>query len=1157
MSRIFLSHSSRNNAHAIALRDWLVDAGWDDLFLDLDPERGITAGERWERALNEAATRCEAVLFLVSRDWLNSGWCLKEFRLAGKLNKRMFGLLIDGLAIADLPPEIAKDWQLVDLASGTDHRTFRVTMPNGDAEEHVTFSQSGLARLKAGLTRAGLDAKFFAWPPEHAVDRAPYPGLKALEADDAGIFFGREAPTIAVLDRLRGLREAAVPRFFAILGASGAGKSSFLRAGLLPRLARDDRNFVPLPVIRPERAALSAQTGLVACLTSAFTSAKLGITRAQVLGAIADGAGGVLPMLAQLAEAKRVPAMPGESATLAPTLVLPIDQGEELFLAEGTAEAQAFLSFLRDIATTTTPNLIILFAIRSDSYERLQSAPELEGITQDTFSLPPMPRGAFESVIEGPARRLASTKRPLKIEPALTQALLSEIETGGAKDALPLLAFTLERLYVDHGGDGDLTLDEYRQTGGVKGSIEAAVERALVLANADSRVPKDRATRLALLRTALIPWLAGIDTETGAPRRRVARLTEIPEEARPQVEHLVTVRLLATDVSPEGVVTIEPAHEALLRQWGLLQGWLDEDFAALSSLDGVKRAARDWEANARDAGWLAHVAGRLEDAERFGAEAHLRNYLDKSDFAYLAACRAAETGRRDRELEDARRREADAERIAEQQRKIAVEQTARAESEQRAKVRTRIGLGAVIALLIGAFVAIFVILDKEQQALNAQQSSLETVRDITRQLSQSIQLGTPASYVFSVKSRSTVDSEFAIQSSMILERNLDSLRRAGLLDKNPLPWLEYFNAFALISSQINNNSETTKKALDQLKEIAKRAKDLDKNSSSKFNLYIFKAEILLGARAVAASKMDDAEIYLQSARKLYSILKLNEDDSDIFDALIYEVEGDKLRVSSKFLLANSSYEQSLKKYQNFLDRALKRNELQEESKKLTKSDLIKRKTAILNGKISDMVYEITKDPNQALIKSNKNVEISKELLIRIKFEPDFFRGFGIAQERNAYLNRKAMFFEKAIDGYQSSRNVFENLINNFDRINLNNRLSYVFNSIGLSDSYYDRYIYLSKDADDLEKANKAIIDASVTIKKILEEEDSNREKYYLAQTYFKMARIQKELGIRSDINFRSIIELCLKTEYKPPGYQVRSPEPSEPHKACKDLSLPN
>lgn len=80
----------------------------------------------------------------------------------------------------------------------------------------------------------------------------------------------------------------------------------------------------------------------------------------------------------------------------------------------------------------------------------------------------------------------------------------------------------------------------------MKGSIEAAVERAFKAADADPKVPKDKEARLALLRRGLIPWLAGIDPDTGAPRRSVARLSEIPAEARPLIQHLVEQRLLAT-----------------------------------------------------------------------------------------------------------------------------------------------------------------------------------------------------------------------------------------------------------------------------------------------------------------------------------------------------------------------------------------------------------------------------------------------------------------------------------------------------------------------------------------------------------------------------------------------------------------------------------
>ena len=199
MSRLFLSHSSANNAEAVAIRDWLAAAGWNDVFLDLDPERGISAGERWERALNAAASRCEAVLFLISRDWLKSSWCLKEFNLARRLNKRLFGVLIEAIPVADLPADLTGAWQVVDLASGQDHTMLRVTLPRTHAEAHVTFSKEGLARLRSGLAKAGLEPRFFAWPPERDPNRSPYRGLKPLEADDAGIFFGRDAPIVEAL----------------------------------------------------------------------------------------------------------------------------------------------------------------------------------------------------------------------------------------------------------------------------------------------------------------------------------------------------------------------------------------------------------------------------------------------------------------------------------------------------------------------------------------------------------------------------------------------------------------------------------------------------------------------------------------------------------------------------------------------------------------------------------------------------------------------------------------------------------------------------------------------------------------------------------------------------------------------------------------------
>lgn len=192
MSRIFISHSSKDGFATVAIGDWLKEEGWDDVFLDVDPDRGMHAGERWERALYDRTSECEAVLFLVSRNWLSSEWCRREYDLARKLNKRVFIVMIEDMTVDDLPASLKETRQAVSLAAGEDHRVIHVKLPVTHEEGHVTFSREGLARLKNGLVRAALDPRFFAWPPTNEVDRAPYRGFDPLDGVDAGIFFGRE-----------------------------------------------------------------------------------------------------------------------------------------------------------------------------------------------------------------------------------------------------------------------------------------------------------------------------------------------------------------------------------------------------------------------------------------------------------------------------------------------------------------------------------------------------------------------------------------------------------------------------------------------------------------------------------------------------------------------------------------------------------------------------------------------------------------------------------------------------------------------------------------------------------------------------------------------------------------------------------------------------
>jgi hypothetical protein len=347
-----------------------------------------------------------------------------------------------------------------------------------------------------------------------------------------------------------------------------------------------------------------------------------------------------------------------EGSASQPAVILAIDQAEELFSEDGRAEGAVLLDLVRQLVAADEPAIIVLFAIRSDSYDRLETAGALEGLRQNALPLLPMPRGNYQTVIEEPARRLAEAGRALTIDPRLTETLLAEIEKGVASDALPLLAFTLEQLYVEYGrGSGRLRLADYQAFGGVGGAIEAAVARALAAADGNPRIPAEHEARLALLRCGLILWLAGIDPETGSPRRRVARLADVPAESLPLIELLIAQRLLATDriavrdgESVRHETTIEPAHEALLRQWGLLRGWLQEDFAALTTLEAVKAAARDWAANDFAPDWLNHSGGRLEDAEAIAARPDLANDLSADARNYLRKClERDEEARKERE----------------------------------------------------------------------------------------------------------------------------------------------------------------------------------------------------------------------------------------------------------------------------------------------------------------------------------------------------------------------------------------------------------------------------------------------------------------------------------------------------------------------------
>ena len=163
--------------------------------------------------------------------------------------------------------------------------------------------------------------------------------------------------------------------------------------------------------------------------------------------------------------------------------MIPIDQSEELFAAENIDAARTLELLVK--AVLADGNAIIVATIRSDAFARMQEAPPLLDILALPFSLAAMPHGSFKEVIEGPAR-LANP--PLTIEPALSEQLLNDLATD---DALPLLAFTLERLLRRRRDKSVLTLADYsHEMGGLQGAIRAAVEEAFAKAQRDPSLPR-------------------------------------------------------------------------------------------------------------------------------------------------------------------------------------------------------------------------------------------------------------------------------------------------------------------------------------------------------------------------------------------------------------------------------------------------------------------------------------------------------------------------------------------------------------------------------------------------------------------------------------------------------------------------------------------
>ncbi len=217
MSLIFISHATADSAKTRAIIEWIVSQGWprEEIFVDFDD---IGGGQRWRDALKKAASRCEAVVFLISPTWRQRDWCGAEAFAAQMLYKKIIPVLIEPTPLEAYRDLLTVEYQLIDLTVPGPQSVIDVLMPNTGHTLPVALAESGLQRLVVGLKRAGFDASTFPLTPGRKI----YPGLVPLDTDDAAVFFGRDAHIARGIETLRQMRERG-QSLLAILAASGDG----------------------------------------------------------------------------------------------------------------------------------------------------------------------------------------------------------------------------------------------------------------------------------------------------------------------------------------------------------------------------------------------------------------------------------------------------------------------------------------------------------------------------------------------------------------------------------------------------------------------------------------------------------------------------------------------------------------------------------------------------------------------------------------------------------------------------------------------------------------------------------------------------------------------------------------------------------------------
>ncbi len=455
----------------------------------------------------------------------------------------------------------------------------------------------------------------------HVYD-SPYPGLGAFQEADAGRFFGRGREIAAAVARVR------EQPLLGVVGPSGVGKSSFVRAGVLPAVKQSGESWAGI-VVRPGRYPLSA-------LATALAPFLHGDSSESTRAGTAPGDVSVEQLTGRLQEEPGYlgSALRSRARRRGQRVLLIVDQLEELYtLVADAGERLAFTACLASAADDAGAPVRVIVTIRSDFLDRVAEDAYFMGeLARSLFFLAPPGRDSLREALIEPAEQAGYRFE----SPATVENMLDHLaETHGA---LPLLQFTASKLWERRErGRRLLTEESYQAIGGITGALASHAD-AVIAALAPAGQALARAVLLALVtpeRTRAVVSLRELGELAGAARK--------VDDVEYLVTHLAQARLLviqtggqtdAADTADTAAATVEIVHESLIHTWPLLRRWLDENQDDAAFRDELRSAAKQWQARGRRAGLLWRGEA-MEEARRWHRRYH--GDLPEVQRAYLAA----------------------------------------------------------------------------------------------------------------------------------------------------------------------------------------------------------------------------------------------------------------------------------------------------------------------------------------------------------------------------------------------------------------------------------------------------------------------------------------------------------------------------------------